>query len=225
MHKLELVRICVNPRGVMLGLLFAFSSPVSLPSGGGGMLLWRKLWEFSCPGQFVSSDTQAQLPNLLMNNTSSAEQSLFLNGKRKGVWKHLVYSSHGNVCVLHFFDSVCVCVSNAGSTRRGESEPCQVQNSQIWALSGCVDVTVQNPPTFPCFPPSIWTPGGGSFFLRLSTSCTVSKRDLDLFLLDLHLSSKSARSQSIPALRVHRLFRWNTTFHLDVHRPTNLIPL
>lgn len=76
-----------------------------------------------------------------------------------------------------------------------------------------MDVTVQNPPTFPCFPPSIWTPGGGSFFLRLSTSCTVSKRDLDLFLLDLHLSSKSARSQSIPALRVHRLLmKYNFPF-------------
>lgn len=42
-------------RAVMLVLLLAFSSPVGQSSiRRDGRLLWRKLWEFSCPGQFVS---------------------------------------------------------------------------------------------------------------------------------------------------------------------------
>lgn len=44
-----------EPRAVLLGLLLAFSSPVGQSSvGEDGRFLWRKLWEFSCPGQFVS---------------------------------------------------------------------------------------------------------------------------------------------------------------------------
>lgn len=63
---------------------------------------------------------------------------------------------------FHFFDSVCVCVSCTplilAAVGGEKSEACQARNSQIWALSGCVDITIQSPPIFPIYPRSVWTP-------------------------------------------------------------------
>lgn len=118
-----------------------------------------------------------RLPNLLMNNTNSAEQVCFY--MQEGVWRHLMYSSHDNLSVFHFFDSVCVfmCVQRTplilAAVGGEKSEPCQAQNSQIGALSACVDITIQNPLTFPLYPPSVWTPvspAAASFSLFLTAS-------------------------------------------------------
>lgn len=148
-----------EPRAVMLGLLHAFSSPVGqFCAGEDGRLLWRKLWEFSCPCQLFLRYT-SRLRNSLMNNTSSTEQVCFCM-ERKCVWRHMMYSSHDTVSGFHLFDSVCVLyIPLIRAAVGGEkSVPCQAHNSQIWALSGCVDTTLQNPPTSPIFPPSVWTP-------------------------------------------------------------------
>lgn len=112
-----------------------------------------------------------RLPNLLMNNTSSAAQVCFYMEEYV-----CVYVCEGTWCIppmtIWVFStsltaSVCMCVCVfmcvqhtplIRATVGGEkSESCQAQNSQIGALSACVDITIQNPPTFLLYPPSVWT--------------------------------------------------------------------
>lgn len=126
----------------MLGLLFAFSSPIDQSSiRGDRRLLWRKLWEFSCPGQFVSSvHNQA---NLLMNNTTRAEQVFILSkgGSVKALdvllpWQFKCFSTSLTACM-------CLPQPLYSGSKWEEWSPRWVRNSQVWALSGCVDITNQ----------------------------------------------------------------------------------
>lgn len=94
--------------------------------------------------------------------TQAAQSKFVCVWKRvcKGTWcippmTIWVFSTSLTMCV-------CVCVWYTplilAAVGGEKSEPCQAQSSQIWALSGYVDITIQNLPTFPIYPPSVWTP-------------------------------------------------------------------
>lgn len=137
---------------VMLGLLFAFSSPIDQSSiREGRRLLWRKLWEFSCPGQFVSQiHNQA---SLLMNNTSTAER-VFILYKRGSVkaldallpWQFECFSTSLTVCV-------CVCYTPLILEASGKREVrglLSAKQSNLSCLSGCADIMNKVLQLFPC---------------------------------------------------------------------------
>lgn len=66
-----------------------------------------------------------------------------------------VFSTSLTVCASMCVQYTPLILAAVGGEK---SEPCQPQNSQIWALSGCVDITIQNLLTFPIYPPPVWTP-------------------------------------------------------------------
>lgn len=153
-------KTCTNmceQSAVMLGLLFAFSSPIDQSSiREDRRLLWRKLWEFSCPVQFVSQiHNQA---SLLMNNTSRAER-VFILYKRGSVKALDVLLSWQFECFSHFFDSVCLCLlhpSYSGSKWEERSQRLVECKTEL-SVRVCGH-NEQSPPTFPMYPPSVWTP-------------------------------------------------------------------
>lgn len=158
-------------RAAMLGLVLAFSSPVDQSS----IREDEKALVKEALGIYLSrpvcfSDTQPGY--LTCWWTTQAVQSKFVS-----IWTSVrVYVCEGTWCIppmtIWVFStsltvSVCVCVCVFMCVQHtplilaavgGEkSESCQAQNSQIGALSACVDITIQNPPTFLLYPPSVWT--------------------------------------------------------------------
>lgn len=130
-----------------------------------------------------------RLPNLLMNNTNSAEQVCFY--MQEGVWRHLMYSSHDNLSVFHFFDSVYVCIyvcaahpSNSSSIGRGEVRALSsAEQSNRSSVSVCGHNYTESSnfshiPTV-CLDTS---QPASRFFLSVSHSLKVYKLDSALFL-------------------------------------------
>lgn len=102
-----------------LDLLFAFSTWVDQPPiGGDPRVLWRKLSEFSCRGQFVFQIHNLQ-PNLLINNKSGAVQVFVFFFFFFG-WKRIYESTwcipHDSLIVFCFLVSglmhLCVCIAH-----------------------------------------------------------------------------------------------------------------
>lgn len=138
-----------------------------------------------------------RLPNLLMNNTSSAAQVCFYMEEYV-----CVYVCEGTWCIppmtIWVFStsltvSVCMCVCVfmcvqhtplIRATVGGEkSESCQAQNSQIGALSACCGHNYTESSNFSLIPTICLDTSqpGSSFLLRLSHSLQVYKRESSLF--------------------------------------------
>lgn len=181
-------------RAAMLGLVLAFSSPVDQSSIREDVkALVKEALGIYLSRPVCFSDTQPGYLTCWWTTQAVRRKFVF-------IWKNMcVYVCEGTWCIppmtIWVFSTsltasvcmrVCVfmCVQHTPLIRAtvgGEkSESCQAQNSQIGALSACVDITIQNSPTFLLYPPSVWTlvslaAASCSVFLAASRSTNESR--------------------------------------------------